>query len=158
MNEFLLGQTIVFRVYANNADQGGAVMDSSNTAKAYIEVAGVKDPITLAYGNHSGVAFWTGVLKTGAAPLYSTLGVINYKITLIAKDSDTMKVLSTKLAAKKNADGTRVVDASGKAVYDRVTYYRTVQVSPALKGATGTWSSNFTQTSQLSLFAAPAAK
>ncbi|CAB4839432.1 MAG: hypothetical protein F2768_00295 [Actinobacteria bacterium] len=158
MNEFLLGQTIVFRVYANNADQGGAVMDSSNTAKAYIEVAGVKDPITLAYGNHSGVAFWTGVLKTGAAPLYSTLGVINYKVTLIAKDSDTMKVLSTKLSAKKNADGTRVLGANGRTVYDRVTYYRTVSVSPALKGATGTWSSNFTQTSQLSLFAAPVAK
>ena len=158
MNEFLLGQTIVFRVYANNADQGGAVMDSSNTAKAYIEVAGVKDPIQLAYGNHSGVAFWTGVLKTGAAPLYSTLGVINYKVTLVAKDSDTMKVLSTKLAAKTNTDGSRVLDANGKTVYDRVTYYRTVSVSPALKGATGTWSSNFTQTSQLSLFAAPVAK
>jgi hypothetical protein len=69
-----------------------------------------------------------------------------------------MKVLSTKLAVKKNADGTRVVDASGKAVYDRVTYYRSVSVSPALKGATGTWSSNFTANSQLSLFAAPAAK
>jgi hypothetical protein len=68
MNEFLLGQTIVFRVYANNADQGGAVMDSSNTSKAFIEVAGIKEPIALAYGNHSGVAFWTGVLKTGVAP------------------------------------------------------------------------------------------
>ena len=158
MNEFLMGQTIVFRVYANNADQGGAVMDSSNTAKAFIEVAGVKDPIQLTYGNHSGVAFWTGILKTGAAPLYSTLGVINYKVTLVAKDSDTMKVLSTKLSAKKNADGTRVLNSEGKAVYDRVTYYRTVQVSPALKGATGIWSSNFTATSQLSLFAAPAAK
>ena len=70
-----------------------------------------------------------------------------------------MKVLSTKLIAQKNADGSRVIDAvTGKASYDRVTYYRTVAVNPALKGATGTWSSNFTQTSQLSLFAAPAAK
>jgi hypothetical protein len=158
MNEFLMGQTIVFRIYANNADQGGAVMDTTNTAKAFIEVAGIKDPIPLTYGNHSGVAFWTAILKTGIAPAYNTLGVINYKVTLVAKDSDTMKVLSTKLVAKKNANGTRVVDASGKAVYDRVTYYRTVQVSPSLKGATGTWSSNFTATSQLSLFAAPVAK
>jgi hypothetical protein len=158
MNEFLMGQTIVFRIYANNADQGGAVMDTTNTAKAFIEVAGIKDPIPLTYGNHSGVAFWTAILKTGVAPAYNTLGVINYKVTLVAKDSDTMKVLSTKLVAKKNANGTRVVDASGKAVYDRVTYYRTVQVSPSLKGATGTWSSNFTAASQLSLFAAPAAK
>jgi len=159
-NEYLLGQTIVFRVYANNADQGGAVMDSSNTAKAFIEVAGVTAPVALTYGNHSGVAFWTGILKTGEAEgLYKTLGVINYKITLIAKDSDSMKVLSTKMVAKKSADGARITDpTTGRTVYDRITYYRTVKVSPALMGATGTWSSNFTQTSQLSLFAVPAKK
>jgi hypothetical protein len=154
MNEFMLGQTIVFRVYANNADQGGAVMDSSNTTKAYIEVAGVKDPIAMAYGNHSGVAFWTGVLKTGAAPLYSTLGVINYKITMVAKDSSTMKVLSTKLTPRME-NGKRVLSTSGATVYERVSYYRTVNLSVPLRGATGTWSSNFTATSQLSLFAAP---
>lgn len=159
-NEYLLGQTIVFRVYANNADQGGVVLDSSNTAKAFIEVAGVKDPITLNYGNHSGVAFWTAIIKTGTAEgLYKSLGVINYKITVIAKDSDSMKVLSTKMVAKKSADGVRVTDPStGRTVYDRVSYYRTVKVSPALLGATGTWSSNFTQTSQLALFAVPVKK
>ena len=156
MNEFMVGQTIVFRVYANNADQGGAVMDSSNTSKAFIEVAGIKDPIAMSYGNHSGVAFWTAVLKTGAAPLYSTIGVINYKVTMIAKDSTTMKVLSTKLV-RKLEDGKRVLDASGRTVYERVSYYRTVNLSVPLKGATGTWSSNFTANSQLSLFAAPVA-
>ncbi len=155
MNEFMVGQTIVFRVYANNSDQGGAVMDSSNTSKAFIEVAGVKDPIQMAYGNHSGVAFWTAVLKTGAAPLYSTIGVINYKITMVAKDSSTMKVLSTKLTPRME-NGKRVLNASGATVYDRVSYYRTVKLDIPLKGATGTWSSNFTATSQLSLFAAPA--
>ena len=156
MNEFMVGQTIVFRVYANNADQGGAVMDSSNTSKAFIEVAGIKDPIAMSYGNHSGVAFWTAVLKTGAAPLYSTIGVINFKVTMIAKDSTTMKVLSTKLV-RKLEDGKRVLDASGRTVYERVSYYRTVNLSVPLKGATGTWSSNFTANSQLSLFAAPVA-
>ena len=155
MNEFMVGQTIVFRVYANNSDQGGAVMDSSNTAKAYIEIAGVKDPVQMAYGNHSGVAFWTAVLKTGAAPLYSTIGVINYKITMVAKDSSTMKVLSTKLTPRME-NGKRVLNATGGTVYDRVSYYRTVKLDIPLKGATGTWSSNFTATSQLSLFAAPA--
>ena len=156
MNEFMVGQTIVFRVYANNADQGGAVMDSANTSKAFIEVAGIKDPIAMSYGNHSGVAFWTAVLKTGAAPLYSTIGVINYKITMVAKDSTTMKVLSTKLTPKLE-NGKRVLDASGRTVYERVSYYRTVNLSVPLRGATGTWSSNFTANSQLSLFAAPVA-
>jgi len=154
MNEFMVGQTIVFRVYANNADQGGAVMDSSNTSKAFIEVAGVKDPIQMSYGNHSGVAFWTAVLKTGAAPLYSTIGVINFKVTMVAKDSSTMKVLSTKLTPRME-NGKRVLNASGSTIYDRVSYYRTVKLDIPLKGATGTWSSNFTAASQLSLFAAP---
>ena len=143
---YLVGQTIVFRVYANNADLGGAVMDSSNTAKAYIEVAGVPTPITMAYGNHSGVAFWTGVLKTGAAPLYNTLGVINFKVTMIAKDTNKAKVLATKRVKS-------VVD--GKAVYQTVSYYRNVTLKNPIKGATGTWQSNFTATSQLTLFAVP---
>ena len=155
-NEYIVGQGIVFRVYANNSDQGGAVMDSKNTAKAYIEIAGVKDPLTLTYGNHSGLAFWTAILKTGAAPLFNTLGVINYKVTMIAKDSSTMKVLSTKLVAKK-INGVRVRDESGRQVYDRVSYYRTVNVSPALKGATGTFTPNWTAASMLTLFALPKA-
>ena len=156
-SEYIVGQGIVFRVYANNADQGGAVMDSTNTQKAYIEIAGVKDPITLNYGNHSGAAFWTAVLRTGtAAGQYNTLGLISYKVTMIAKDSPTMKVLSTKLVAQR-VNGVRQVDANGKTIYDRVTYYREVKVSPALKGATGTWQSNFMAASQLTLFAAPKA-
>jgi len=152
-SEFIVGQTIVFRIYANNADQGGAVMDSSNTAKAFVEVAGVKDPLPMTYGNHSGVAFWTAVLKTGAAPLYNTLGIISYKVTMVAKDTDSMKVLSSKLVTLV-VDGKRVME-NGKAVFERVSYYRTVKVSPVLKGATGTWSSNFTDTSKLTLYAVP---
>ena len=156
-NEYIVGQGIVFRVYANNSDQGGAVMDSKNTAKAYIEIAGVKDPIQLSYGNHSGIAFWTGVLRTGTATgQFNTLGVINYKVTMIAKDSTTMKVLSTKLVPQ-TVNGKRVIGDDGRTVYDRVSYYRTVQVSPALKGATGTFTPNWTVASMLTLFALPKA-
>jgi hypothetical protein len=155
-SQYILGQTIVFRVYANNADQGGAVMDSSNTASAYIEVSGWKDKIPLTYGNHSGVSFWAGVLKTGTGNgMYSTLGQINYKVTIIGKDSNTMKVLSTKLVAK-TVNGVRQVDSNGRTIYERVSYYRTVSVTPALKGAVGTWASNFTANSQLILYAVPA--
>ena len=146
-SQYIIGQTIVFRVYANNSDLGGAVMDSSNTAKAYIEVAGVKDPLPLTYGNHSGVAFWTAVLKTGAAPLYNTLGVINYKVTMVAKDSTTAKTLATKRVYT-------TVDGVTKTEY--VSYYRTVKLRNPIKGATGTWQSNWTATSQLTLYAIPA--
>ena len=155
-SQYILGQTIVFRVYANNADQGGAVMDSSNTAEAYIEVSGWGTKIPLTYGNHSGVSFWAGTLATGTGNgKYSTLGQINYKVTIIGKDSNTMKVLSTKLVAK-TVNGVRQVDSNGRTIYERVSYYRTVAVSPALKGAVGTWSSNFTANSQLILYAVPA--
>ena len=142
-----MGQTIVFRVYANNADLGGAAMDNTNTAKAYIEVSGVKDPITLSYGNHSGSAFWTGVLKTGTAVgNYSTLGIINYKITMVAKDTTTAKVLATKRVAK-------TVD--GVTTHEWVSYYKTKKLTFPIKGATGTWQSNFTASSVLTLYAVP---
>ena len=149
-SEYLLGQTIVFRVYANNADLGGAVMDNTNTAKAYIEIAGVKDPITLNYGNHSGISFWTGVLKTGTAVgQYSTLGVINYKITMVAKDITTAKVLATKRQA---------VQENGKTVMKWVSYYKDKKLTWPIIGATGTLVPNWTATSLLTLYAAPVAK
>lgn len=156
-SQYILGQTIVFRIYANNADWGGAVMDSSNTAQAYIEVSGWPTKVPLTYGNHSGVSFWTGVLATGTGTgKYSTLGLINFKVTMVAKDQDTMKVLATKLVAKV-VNGVRQTDSSGRTIYERVSYYRSVPVNPALKGATGTWSSNFTANSQLTLYAVPTA-
>jgi hypothetical protein len=156
-SQFIVGQTIVFRVYGNNADLAGAVMDSSNTTKAYIEVAGVATPLPLNYGNHSGVAFWTGVLKTGTtAGLYNTLGVISFKVTMISKELNTVQVLTTRLV-RKMVNGVQVKDADGRRVYERVPAYRTVPVSPALAGAVATWSSNFTPNSQLTLYAVPTA-
>lgn len=158
MNEFLLGQNIVFRVYANNADQGNEVMDTTNTAKAYIEVAGLKDPIQMRYGNHSGVAFWTGLLRTGtAAGQYSTLGTINYKVVMVAKDSTSIKVLTTKRVARV-VNGVRQVDDSGKTIYDRVTYYRTVKLNDPVKGATGIFQPDWNANSKLTLFAVPVQK
>ena len=158
MNEFLLGQKILFRVYANNADQGNDVMDPSNTAQAYVEVAGLKDPIQMVYRNHSGVAFWSALLVTGTGPgQYSTLGTINYKVVMTAKDSTSIKVLSTKLSAKK-VDGKRVIGDDGRTVYERVSYYRSVPVSPALKGSTGVYYPDWAATSKLTLFAVPVAK
>lgn len=156
-SQYIVGQTIVFRVYANDADLAGAVMDPTNTDKAYIEVSGVKDPIVMTYGNHSGVAFWVGVLKTGtAAGLYNTLGVINFKVTMIAKPQTTVQVLTTKLA-RKMLNGVQVRDGNGRYVYERVPSFRTIPVNPPLAGAVGTWTSNFTPASQLTLYAVPTA-
>jgi hypothetical protein len=155
-SQYILGQTIVFRVYGNNSDLGGAVVDPTNTEKAFITVAGVADPIPLNYGNHSGVAFWSAVLKTGTAPgLYNTLGVINFKVTMVATGLNTTKTLAVKMV-KKVVKG-KVVKKNGKIVYTPVAYYKVVTVSPALPGAVGTWTSNFTPNSQLTLYAVPTA-
>ena len=154
-SQFIVGQTIVFRVYGNDSDLGGAVLDSSNVASAYVTVAGIANPIPLTYGNHSGVSFWSAPLKTGtAAGLYGTLGVVNFKVTVVTKDQSSIKVLSTKLAPRM-LNGKRVRDANGAQIYDRVSYYRTVPVTPALKGAVGVWQSSFTPTSQVTLYAVP---
>ena len=156
-SEFIVGQTIVWRIYGNNAALGGAVLTPKNVASATITVPGVATPITLNYGNHSGVAFWTGVLKTGdAAGLYNTLGVINFKVTFVAKDMSTTQVLATKRAAVMK-DGKKVRDASGKIVYENVSYWKTIKVSPVIKGAVGTWQSNFMAGSQVTLNALPKA-
>ncbi len=155
-SQFIVGQTIVFRVYGNNSERAGAVMDPTNTEKVFITVAGVTDPIPLSYGNHSGVAFWSGVLKTGtAAGLYNTLGIINFKVTMVATGLNTTKVLAAKMV-KKVVNG-KVVKKNGKIVYTPVAYYKTITVSPALPGAVGTWQSNFTPNSQLTLYAVPTA-
>jgi hypothetical protein len=149
-SEYLLGQTIVFRVYANNADLGGAVMDNTNTAKAFIEVAGVKDPIALSYGNHSGISFWTAVLTTGTvAGQYANLGVINYKVTMVSKDITTAKVLATKRVQ---------VTENGKSSWKWVSYYKDKKLTWPIIGATGTLVPNWTSTSLLTLYAAPVAK
>ena len=153
-SQYIIGQTIVFRVYGNDADLGGAVLGPTNVASASIQIAGVANPIPLTYGNHSGVAFWSAVLKTGAAPLYNTLGVINFKVTVVTKDQTTVKVLSTKLVPRV-VNGVKVRDANGHLIIDRVSYYRTSTLSSPLKGAVGVWQSNFTATSQLTLYAVP---
>lgn len=155
-SQFIVGQTIVFRVYGNDANSGGAVMDPTNTAKAYIEIAGVPAPIPLTYGNHSGVAFWTGVLKTGTtAGLYNTLGLISFKVTLVKKDQNTKLVPAIKLVPKV-VNG-KVVKKNGKIVYLHIIYYKTVQLGTPLPGSVGTWQSNFTPNSQLTLYAVPTA-
>ena len=148
-NEFLLGQTIVFRVYGNSADLNGAALTSLNVSSATVTVSGVSAPIPLAFGNHSGVAFWTGVLKTGTgAGLYSTLGIINYKVSMstIAVPAVVKKITAYRIV-KRNVNG--------KIVRVRVAYKKTITVKKAVPGATGTFVSSFSPKSVATLNAVP---
>ncbi len=158
---FLLGQMIVFRAYANDATRGGEALTSLNTASATVTVAGVAKPFPLTYGTSAGRGgrgFWTGSMPTGSAPgLYNTIGIVNFTVTFIAKDTDSIKVLSTKLVVVRK-DGKRVLDANGNTVRERVTYFRTKKLFTTLKGATGTFESNmFPATSQVTVYPVPTA-
>ncbi len=156
-SNFMLGQMINFHAYANDAMRGGEGLTPLNTVSAMLTVEGLATPIPFTYGNHNGYAYWNAKLRTGTAPgLYKTLGLIRFTVTFIAKDSESIKVLSTKfMALKKN--GKNVRDKNGKTVYEHVAYYKTVKVSPAVKGATGTFESNmFPVLSQVTLWGVPA--
>jgi hypothetical protein len=158
-NEFILGQTIVFRVYGNDYDLNGATLTPANVpvGGATVTIAGVATPLTLTYGNHGGVAFWTAPLATGTKTGdYDTLGTINYTVTFktIAVAAVTKQVTATKFVVTKSHG--KVVKVDGKAVYHKVSYKTTVIVTPAVAGATGTFVSNFNPDSIATLNAVPA--
>jgi hypothetical protein len=156
INEFVLGQSVIFRVFANSYDLGGAPLTGKNVSDASITVAGYSTPIVLTYGAHGTTSFWSGALRTGTATgQYSTLGVINYTITFhtIAVPAVTKKVTATKWVLLRKHG--KVVYVSRHAVYVPVKYQKTVVVTPAVPGATGTFSPfQFPATSQLTLNAA----
>lgn len=149
-NEFLLGQTIVFRVYGNDADLAGAPLTSLNVSSATVSIPGLSAPLTLSYGNHSGVAFWTAALKTGSTPgLYSTLGVINYKVTFhtISVPAQTKRVRAYRTVRQM---------VNHKFITKKVPYTKTIILRPTVPGATGTFQSSFSPASQVTLNALPA--
>jgi hypothetical protein len=160
-NEFIVGQTIVFRVYGNDADLGGVALTPQNVASAVVEIGSTT--LTMSFGNHgagangSGIAFWTAALATGTGTgQYDTLGVIPYQVIVktnavpaVTKTVPAVKYVVTKKHGK-------VVKVGGSVVYHAVKYQKTVIVTPAVPGATGTFSSNFNALSVATLNAVPA--
>ena len=133
-SEYVVGDGIVFRVTADDAALGGAALTSANVSTATLTVNGFSTVIPLAYGNHGGLGMWTGVLQTGtAAGDYSPTGPIPYTITMntIAVPAVTKKV--TVVTHKR-------VKVRGKFVTRTLRTVKTVTVTPAVPGATGTFS------------------
>ena len=145
---FVVGDGIVFRVSANDADLGGAALTSANVSSATITVNGYATVIPLTYGNHGGLGMWTGVLQTGvAAGNYGPTGPIPYTIT--------MKTIAVPAVTKKvSVVSHKRVRVKGKLVTRAFRTTKTVVVSKAVAGATGTFSPNHTM-SVLTLLAAP---
>ncbi len=166
-NEFLLGQTIVFRVYGNDAQLNGAPLTPVNVASATIKVAGWSgSPITMAYGSHGGQAFWTGVLATGTKTgQYSTLGVIPYTVTFTTNTvpaipgvpavTKVVPVYVKKLVTVKVGKVTKKVWKMVLVGHKTVIVKAAIPGVPAIPGATGTFNSAFNPASQATLNAIP---
>ncbi len=161
-NEFLAGQTIVFRAYGYAQD--GTPLTPLNVSSATVTVQGVSTPLTMSFANHGatnttqgtdGVAFWTAPLATGGTG-YNALGLIPYTVTFktIAVPAVTKKVPAIKWVLLRKAG--KVVHVNGNVVYSAVKYMKTIVVTPAVAGATGTFTPNFNTSSSATLNAAPA--
>jgi hypothetical protein len=147
-SSYVVGDGIVFRVSANDADFGGAALTSANVSSATLTVNGFATVVPLAYANHGGLGMWTGVLQTGtAAGDYSPTGAIPYTIT--------MKTVAVPAVTKKVTVAVRTRVKVGKKYVIRTHHVvKTVVVTPAIAGATGTFSPSATM-SVLTLLAAP---
>jgi hypothetical protein len=147
-SEFVVGDGIVFRVTANDADLGGAALTSANVSTATLTVNGYATTVALAYGNHGGLGIWTGVLQTGTKTgNYSPTGAIPYTIT--------MKTIAVPAVTKKvSVVSHKRVKVRGKFVTRSYRTIKTIVVTKAVAGATGTFSPSGTM-SVLTLLAAP---
>jgi hypothetical protein len=147
-SSFVVGDGIVFRVAANDAAFGGAALTSANVSSATLTVNGYATTIPLAYANHGGMGMWTGVLQTGTATGdYSPTGAIPYTIT--------MKTIAVAAVTKKVTVVThKRIKVRGKFVVRTLRTVKKVVVTPAVAGATGTFSPSGAM-SVLTLLAAP---
>jgi hypothetical protein len=147
-SSFVVGDGIVFRVSANDADLGGAALTSANVSSATLTVKGYATVVQLAYANHGGLGMWTGVLQTGtAAGDYSPTGAIPYTITMKTTTAPAVTKKVSVLVRTRVKVGTKFVVRSHRVV-------RTIVVTKAVPGATGTFSPSATM-SVLTLLAAP---
>lgn len=139
MSQFLQGQQIVFRVYANDYSRNGAPLTGQD-ATLSVKIAGWDTPVALSYGDHSGTAFWAGALNTGTAGSgkFSAIGTINYSIniTLLEKPAVTKDVMVTKYVKVLNAKTKKPVKVNGAYVWKPVKVKQTEIVTPAVVGRT----------------------
>jgi hypothetical protein len=158
-NEFLVGQTIVFRVYGNDAQLNGAALTPSNVSSATVTIAGVSAPLTLAYGSHGGVAFFTAALVTGTkAGQYDTLGIIPYTVSvktiaIPAAKAVTHTTIAHKIENVRVRKGHKIVIVKKRVAYKKVWIDKLA--TKAIPGATGTFNSYFNPASQATLNAIP---
>jgi hypothetical protein len=139
-NEFLIGQTVVFRLSGLDVATGGVALTPKNVSSVVVTIPGVATPLVMAYGNHGAVAFWSVGWNTVG---YTTTGIVNFKIVVhtIAVPAVTKRV------------ATRIKQSNGKFV----TRMRTRIVTKAVAGVSGTYTqAGYAAPSDLTMNPAPA--
>lgn len=153
-NEFYVGQTVVFRMYAENVAAGGVVLTGANTVSATVTIPGVTAPMPMNYGNHGSAAFWSLGWNTKG---YTT-GIVHFTITVVtAKVPAVTKTvtLTKRVAVRVNG---KPVYKNGKLVTRLVSYKKTIVVTPAVPGQTATFTqAGFSPNSMLTINPVPAA-
>ena len=84
-NQFVQGQLVVFRMYADDSSAGGAALTAANTEAAYVTIPGVAK-IPMAYSAHqtapgTEVGYWEVPWSTKGYPV----GTVNFTVTVVAK-------------------------------------------------------------------------
>ncbi len=84
-NQFVQGQLVVFRMYADDSSAGGAALTATNTEAAYVTVPGV-GKIPMEYSAHqtapgTEVGYWEVPWSTKDYPI----GTVNFTVTVVAK-------------------------------------------------------------------------
>ena len=128
-NEFITGQTVVFRMWGQMTDSG-APLTNLNVASATITIPGVSTPISLAFGPHD--PYFTGSWSTTGYPT----GVVAFTLTLVtdtvpAVTQQETSTVPTVVAykAKVKVGGKSLTITKYKVVNKTVT--TTVTVTPA---------------------------
>lgn len=132
-NEFLVGQTVVFRMWGNDVSTGGQPLTSANVLSAIITIPGVTTPVAMAYGNHGTAAYWTGAWKTTG---YPTMGAVKFSlvVTTYSTPAVTKQVsYQAKVAYQVKVNGKMVTK------YHTVTRTKTVVVTPAVPSGSQTY-------------------
>lgn len=139
-NEFLIGQTVVFRLSGLDVATGGVALTPKNVSSVSVTVPGIATPLVMNYGNHGAVAFWSVGWNTAG---YTTTGIVNFKIVVhtIAVPAVTKRVAM------------RIKQSNGKFV----TRMRTRIIKKAIAGLSGTYTqAGYAAPSDLTLNPAPA--
>jgi len=83
-NQFVQGQLVVFRMYADDSSAGGAPLTDKNTRAAYVTIPG-QGKIPMEYSGHgtapNAVGYWEVPWSTKGYPI----GTVNFTVTVVAK-------------------------------------------------------------------------